>query len=67
MSRAVEKLAIAVQPVSTKVRELACALRCTWLKPAGYGLLPTDTKVTAMPDSLENLAQRLLNPCGEGR
>lgn len=42
MSRAAERLGMAVQTVSTQVRELENALGCALLKPAGRGLALTD-------------------------
>ena len=48
MSKAAEKLDMAVQTVSAQVRELERALGCTLLKPAGRGLVLTDAGVAAM-------------------
>ncbi len=48
MSRAAERLGMAVQTVSTQVRELEGALGAALLKPAGRGLALTEAGVAAM-------------------
>ncbi len=48
MARAAERLDMAVQTVSTQVRELERALGYTLLKPAGRGLRLTDAGLAAM-------------------
>ena len=48
MSRAADKLDMAVQTVSAQVRELERSLGCELLKPAGRGLVLTDAGATAM-------------------
>lgn len=48
MARAAERLGMAVQTVSTQVRELEHALGHALLKPAGRGLALTDAGLTAM-------------------
>jgi LysR family transcriptional regulator, transcriptional activator of nhaA len=48
MSRASDKLDIAVQTVSAQVRELERSLGYALLKPAGRGLALTDAGITAM-------------------
>jgi DNA-binding transcriptional LysR family regulator len=48
MSRAAEKLDMAVQTVSAQVRELERSLGYALLKPAGRGLALTDAGITAM-------------------
>ncbi len=48
MARAAERLDMAVQTVSTQVRELERALGHTLLKPAGRGLQLTDAGLAAM-------------------
>ena len=48
MSRAADKLDVAVQTVSAQVRELERSLGCELLKPAGRGLVLTDAGATAM-------------------
>lgn len=48
MSRAADKLDMAVQTVSAQVRELERSLGYALLKPAGRGLVLTDAGVTAM-------------------
>ncbi len=48
MSRAANKLDMAVQTVSAQVRELERSLGCELLKPAGRGLVLTDAGATAM-------------------
>lgn len=48
MSRAAERLGMAVQTVSTQVRELESELGCSLLKPAGRGLALTEAGITAM-------------------
>lgn len=48
MARAAERLGMAVQTVSTQVRELERALGHTLLKPAGRGLRLTDAGLAAM-------------------
>jgi len=48
MSRAADKLDMAVQTVSAQVRELERSLGCELLKPAGRGLVLTDAGVAAM-------------------
>jgi LysR family transcriptional activator of nhaA len=48
ISRAAERLGIAVQTVSTQVRELEKALGCVLLKPAGRGVALTDAGLAAV-------------------
>ena len=48
MSRAADKLDMAVQTVSAQVRELERSLGYALLKPAGRGLVLTDAGITAM-------------------
>jgi len=48
VSRAAERLGLAVQTVSTQVRELERSLGQTLLKPAGRGLALTDAGLAAM-------------------
>lgn len=48
MSRAAQRLGMAVQTVSTQVRELEQALGCHLLKPAGRGLTLTEAGLAAM-------------------
>ena len=48
VSRAANKLGMAVQTVSAQVRELERSLGCELLKPAGRGLALTDAGVVAM-------------------
>ncbi len=48
MSRAAEQLGMAVQTISTQVRELEQSLGCALLKPAGRGVALTEAGVTAM-------------------
>jgi LysR family transcriptional activator of nhaA len=48
ISRAAVRLGIAVQTVSTQVRELERALGCVLLKPAGRGVTLTDAGMTAL-------------------
>jgi len=48
MVRAAERLDMAVQTVSTQVRELERSLGCVLLKPAGRGLALTEAGVAAM-------------------
>lgn len=48
MSRAAERLGMAVQTVSTQVRELESDLGCALLKPAGRGLALTEAGEAAM-------------------
>jgi LysR family transcriptional activator of nhaA len=48
VSRAAEKLGMAVQTVSAQVRELEKALGCELLKPAGRGLALTEAGMVAM-------------------
>ncbi len=48
MSRAAERLGMAVQTVSTQVRELEAALGCSLLKPAGRGVALTEAGQAAM-------------------
>ncbi len=48
LSRAAEKLDMAVQTVSAQVRELERALGCALLKPSGRALVLTDAGVAAM-------------------
>ena len=47
-ARAAERLGMAVQTVSTQVRELEQALGCALLKPAGRGLVLTEAGMAAM-------------------
>ena len=48
VSKAANKLGMAVQTVSAQVRELERSLGCELLKPAGRGLALTDAGVVAM-------------------
>ncbi len=48
MSRAADRLGMAVQTISTQVHELEQALGCHLLKPAGRGLVLTEAGVAAM-------------------
>jgi LysR family transcriptional activator of nhaA len=48
ISRAAERLGIAVQTVSTQVRELERSLGCILLKPAGRGVTLTDAGMAAL-------------------
>jgi LysR family transcriptional activator of nhaA len=48
ISRAAERLGIAVQTVSTQVRELEGALGCVLLKPAGRGVALTEAGLAAV-------------------
>lgn len=48
MARAADRLDMAVQTVSTQVRELERSLGCTLLKPAGRGLVLTEAGQAAM-------------------
>lgn len=48
MARAADRLGMAVQTVSTQVRELERALGCTLLKPAGRGLVLTEAGQAAL-------------------
>jgi len=48
MSRAAEQLGMAVQTISTQVRELEQSLGCALLKPAGRGVALTEAGVAAM-------------------
>lgn len=48
MARAAERLGMAVQTVSTQVRELERSLGCALLKPAGRGVALTDAGIAAM-------------------
>lgn len=48
MSRAADRLGMAVQTVSTQVRELEQALGCHLLKPVGRGLALTEAGLAAM-------------------
>ena len=48
MSRAAEQLGMAVQTISTQVRELEQSLGCVLLKPAGRGVALTDAGLAAM-------------------
>jgi len=48
MARAAERLGMAVQTVSTQVRELERALGCVLLKPAGRGVALTEAGLVAM-------------------
>jgi LysR family transcriptional regulator, transcriptional activator of nhaA len=48
MARAAERLDMAVQTVSTQVRELERALGATLLQPSGRGLVLTDAGIAAM-------------------
>jgi len=52
MSRAADKLDMAVQTVSAQVRELERSLGCELLKPAGRGLVLTDAGVAAMQQAV---------------
>ena len=48
MAKAAERLGMAVQTVSTQVRELERSLGCVLLKPAGRGVALTEAGVVAM-------------------
>jgi LysR family transcriptional activator of nhaA len=48
MSRAAEQLGMAVQTISTQVRELEQSLGCALLKPAGRGVALTEAGLAAM-------------------
>ena len=48
MAKAAEKLDVAVQTVSTQVRELEKSLGYELLKPAGRGVALTDAGIAAM-------------------
>ena len=48
VSRAADRLGMAVQTISTQVRELEHSLGCALLKPAGRGLVLTDAGRAAM-------------------
>src|SRR5690349_4862938 len=48
MARAADRLGMAVQTVSTQVRELERSLGVTLLKPVGRGLVLTEAGVAAM-------------------
>jgi LysR family transcriptional activator of nhaA len=48
MSRAAEQLGMAVQTISTQVRELEQSLGCVLLKPAGRGVALTEAGLAAM-------------------
>ena len=61
MARAAERLGMAVQTVSTQVRELERALGHALLKPAGRGLVLTEAGVVAMhqADRIFQLGEQL--------
>ncbi len=61
ISRAADKLDMAVQTVSAQVRELERSLGCELLKPAGRGLALTDAGVAAMQqaDTIFQLGEEL--------
>jgi LysR family transcriptional activator of nhaA len=61
MARAAERLGMAVQTVSTQVRELERSLGHTLLKPAGRGLVLTEAGVVAMrqADQIFQLGEQL--------
>ena len=61
MSRAAERLDMAVQTVSAQVRELERALGATLLKPAGRGLVLTEAGLAAMrqADQIFQLGEQL--------
>jgi LysR family transcriptional regulator, transcriptional activator of nhaA len=61
ISRAADKLDMAVQTVSAQVRELEKSLGCELLKPAGRGLALTDAGVAAMQqaDTIFQLGEEL--------
>ena len=61
MARAAERLGMAVQTVSTQVRELERELGFVLLKPAGRGLVLTPAGVAAMQeaDQIFQLGQQL--------
>ena len=61
ISRAADKLDMAVQTVSGQVRELERALGCELLKPAGRGLALTDAGMAAMQqaDAIFQLGEEL--------
>lgn len=61
ISRAAERLGIAVQTVSTQVRELERSLGYALLKPAGRGVVLTDAGIAAMhqADHIFQLGEQL--------
>ena len=61
MSRAAERLGMAVQTVSTQVHELERSLGHALLKPAGRGLVLTEAGVAAMrqADQIFQLGEQL--------
>lgn len=61
MTRAADRLGMAVQTISTQVRELEMALGYTLLKPEGRGLKLTEAGVTAMhqADQIFQLGEQL--------
>jgi LysR family transcriptional activator of nhaA len=61
MARAAERLGMAVQTVSTQVRELERALGYSLLKPAGRGLVLTDAGIAALrqADQIFQLGEQL--------
>lgn len=61
MSRAADRLGMAVQTVSAQVRELEKALGCALLKPAGRGLALTEAGEAAMrqADQIFQLGEQL--------
>ncbi|WP_374666012.1 LysR family transcriptional regulator, partial [Ramlibacter sp.] len=61
MSRAADRLGMAVQTVSAQVRELEKSLGCALLKPAGRGLALTEAGEAAMrqADQIFQLGEQL--------
>lgn len=61
MARAADRLGMAVQTVSTQVRELERALGCVLLKPAGRGLVLTEAGEAALrqADQIFQLGEQL--------
>ncbi len=61
IARAAARLGMAVQTVSTQVRELEKSLGCTLLRPAGRGLVLTDAGIAAMhqADQIFQLGEQL--------
>lgn len=61
IAKAAERLGMAVQTVSTQVRELERSLGCALLKPAGRGLVLTDAGQAAMrqAEQIFQLGERL--------
>ena len=60
ISRAAEKLDMAVQTVSAQVRELEKSLGCSLLKPAGRGLVLTEAGIVAMKQADQILGDSIV-------